>query len=79
MFVIFWLGASFTSLASLLVIGILVTSLARPVAVQGSPTLALALGGICAREWRAGGALGRIRAQGRRRSATDLWRDRVIV
>lgn len=58
MFVIFWLGASFTSLASLLVIAILVTSLARAVDVQGSPALAAALGGIRARERRAGGALG---------------------
>jgi hypothetical protein len=44
-FVIFGLGASFTRLASLLVIAILVTSLARAVDAQGSPTLTLALQG----------------------------------
>ena len=54
------------------------SNFAHRVAVQGSPTLALALSGICARERRAGGTLGRIRAQGSRRPATDLWRDRVI-
>src|SRR4029077_1868863 len=55
------------------------SNLAHRVDVQGSPALAAALGGIRARERRAGGALGRIRAQGSRRPATDLWRDRVIV
>jgi hypothetical protein len=45
MLVVFGPGASFTRLASLLNFEILVTSLARAVDVQGSPTLTLALQG----------------------------------